>query len=57
MRAFLRWYFLEKLIDETIHAKIKPMKTAEDRFEALTVADKANLVNTIFKTTQTLVII
>ncbi|PAE35432.1 hypothetical protein [Bacillus sp. 7884-1] len=57
MRAFLRWYFLGKLIYEPIHEKVKLMKTAEDRIKGLTVADKANWVNTIFKALPTLVII
>lgn len=45
MRAFLHWCFLEQLIDEPIHEKFKPMKTAEDNIGALTVTEIKNLLN------------
>ena len=35
MRAFVRWCYLEELIETPIHEKFKPMKTAEDTIEAL----------------------
>lgn len=45
MRAFLRWYYLENLIDTPIHERFKPMRTAEDTIEALTVAKIKTLLN------------
>ncbi|MEH7116954.1 tyrosine-type recombinase/integrase [Neobacillus vireti] len=44
-RAFLRWCYLENLIDTPIHERFKPMKTAEDTIEALTVAEIKTLLN------------
>jgi integrase/recombinase XerD len=51
MRAFLRWCYLENLIDIPIHEKFKPMKTAEDTIEALTVAEIKTLLNAFDEST------
>jgi integrase/recombinase XerD len=51
MRAFLRWCFLEQFINEPIHEKFKPMKTAEDTIEALTVAEIKTLLNSFDEST------
>jgi integrase/recombinase XerD len=45
MRAFLRWCFLENMIDTPIHERFKPMKTVEDTIEALTVAEIKTILN------------
>jgi integrase/recombinase XerD len=37
MRAFLRWCYLEKMIDEPIHEKFKPIKVAEETNESLII--------------------
>jgi integrase/recombinase XerD len=47
MRAFLRYCFLENLIDEPIHERFKPVKVAEEQIEALTVAEIKNLLNSL----------
>jgi integrase/recombinase XerD len=51
MRAFLRWCYLEKLIGEPVHERFKPMKTAEDTIEALTVAEIKTLLNSFDEST------
>jgi integrase/recombinase XerD len=51
MRAFLRWCYLEQLIETPIHEKFKPMKTAEDTIEALTVAEIKTLLNAFDEST------
>ncbi|MFP5111392.1 tyrosine-type recombinase/integrase [Bacillaceae bacterium C204] len=45
MRAFLRWCYMENLIDNPIHERFKPIKTAEDTIEALTVSEIKTLLN------------
>ncbi|QIZ07646.1 tyrosine-type recombinase/integrase [Priestia megaterium] len=51
MRAFLRWCYLEELIETPIHEKFKPMKTAEDTIEALTVTEIKTLLNAFDEST------
>lgn len=51
MRAFVRWAYLEKLIDAPIHERFKPMKTAEETIEALTVAEIKTLLNAFDEST------
>ncbi|MEH7504924.1 tyrosine-type recombinase/integrase [Neobacillus drentensis] len=51
MRAFLRWCYLEELIKTPIHEKFKPMKTAEDTIEALTVAEIKTLLSAFDEST------
>lgn len=51
MRAFLRWCYLENFIDEPIHERFKPIKVAEERIEALSVAEIKTLLNTFDEST------
>jgi integrase/recombinase XerD len=51
MRAFLRWCYLEKLIDTPIHERCKPLKTVEDTIEALTVSEIKTLLNSFDEST------
>jgi integrase/recombinase XerD len=51
MRAFLRWCYLEELIEILVHEKFKPMKTAEDTIEALTVTEIKTLLNAFDEST------
>jgi integrase/recombinase XerD len=51
MRAFLRYCFMENLIDEPIHERFKPVKVAEEVIEALSVAEIKSLLNSFDENT------
>lgn len=51
MRAFLRYCFMENLIDEPIHERFKPVKVAEEVIEALSVAEIKSLLNSFDEST------
>ncbi|MBI0576759.1 tyrosine-type recombinase/integrase [Neobacillus cucumis] len=51
MRAFLRYCFMENLIDEPIHERFKPIKVAEEVIEALSVAEIKSLLNNFDEST------
>ncbi|MGF6947510.1 integrase/recombinase XerD [Neobacillus sp. B4I6] len=51
MRAFLRYCFMENLIDEPIHERFKPIKVAEEVIEALSVAEIKSLLNAFDEST------
>ncbi|WHY68873.1 tyrosine-type recombinase/integrase [Neobacillus sp. SuZ13] len=51
MRAFLRYCFMENMIDEPIHEKFKPVKVAEEVIEALSVAEIKSLLNAFDEST------
>lgn len=45
MRAFVRWCFLENMIEEPIHEKFKPKRVPEDTIEALSMTEIKSLMN------------
>ncbi|WP_152597457.1 tyrosine-type recombinase/integrase [Neobacillus niacini] len=45
MRAFLCWCYIEELIGEPVHERFKPIKTAVDTIEALSVAEIKTLLS------------
>jgi integrase/recombinase XerD len=51
MRAFLRYCFMENMIDEPIHERFKPVKVAEEQIEALTVSEIKSLLNSFDEST------
>jgi integrase/recombinase XerD len=51
MRAFLRYCFMENLIDVPIHERFKPVKVAEEVIEALSVAEIKSLLNSFDENT------
>lgn len=51
MRAFLRYCFMENMIDEPIHERFKPIKVAEEQIEALSVAEIKSLLNSFDEST------
>ncbi|MEB2492869.1 tyrosine-type recombinase/integrase [Peribacillus frigoritolerans] len=50
-RAFIRWCYLENLIDTPIHERFKPIKTAEDTIEVLTISEIKTLLNAFDEST------
>jgi integrase/recombinase XerD len=47
MRAFLKYCYQEKWIDEAIHERLKPVKTPEDTIESFTPAEIKAMLNQI----------
>lgn len=51
MRAFLRYCFMENLIDDPIHERFKPVKVAEEQIETLSVSEIKTLLNSFDEST------